>query len=86
LGDFLKEMVLKYSIHNLNIIQNVLINQKNQLLSFIYCNQYAPFKRIKCPDVEERQRTSVNFSGNHFFSAVTGKFTGFEGNINFDSS
>lgn len=28
--------------------------------------------------------TSVNFSINHFFSAVTGKFSTFDGNFNFD--
>lgn len=32
----------------------------------------------------DKAHTSVNFSVNHFFSAVTGKFTSFEGNINFD--
>jgi len=32
----------------------------------------------------DKSHTSVNFSINHFFSAVTGKFTSFEGNFNFD--
>lgn len=32
----------------------------------------------------DKAHTSVNFSVNHFFSSVTGKFTSFEGNINFD--
>jgi len=32
----------------------------------------------------DKAHTSVNFSVNHFFSVVTGKFTSFEGNINFD--
>lgn len=32
----------------------------------------------------DKAHTSVNFSVNHFFSAVTGKFTNFDGNINFD--
>lgn len=32
----------------------------------------------------DKAHTSVNFSINHFFSAVTGKFSGFEGNVNFD--
>ena len=32
----------------------------------------------------DKAHTSVNFSVNHFFSAVTGKFTSFEGSINFD--
>lgn len=32
----------------------------------------------------DKSHTSVNFSVNHFFSAVTGKFTSFDGNINFD--
>lgn len=32
----------------------------------------------------DKAHTSVNFSVNHFFSAVTGKFTSFEGNFNFD--
>ncbi|MDN3656677.1 YceI family protein [Ferruginibacter paludis] len=32
----------------------------------------------------DKAHTSVNFSIKHFFSAVTGKFTGFEGNVNFD--
>ncbi len=32
----------------------------------------------------DKAHTSVNFSVNHFFSTVTGKFTSFEGNINFD--
>ncbi len=32
----------------------------------------------------DKAHTSVNFSVNHFFSAVTGKFSSFEGNFNFD--
>jgi len=32
----------------------------------------------------DKAHTSVNFSVNHFFSAVTGKFTKFNGQINFD--
>jgi polyisoprenoid-binding protein YceI len=32
----------------------------------------------------DKPHTSVNFSINHFFSDVTGKFTDFEGNIHFD--
>jgi polyisoprenoid-binding protein YceI len=32
----------------------------------------------------DKAHTSVNFSVNHFFSSVTGKFTSFEGDINFD--
>ena len=32
----------------------------------------------------DKSHTSVNFSINHFFSAVTGKFTDFDGNIYFD--
>jgi len=32
----------------------------------------------------DKAHTSVNFSVNHFFSAVTGKFTTFNGQINFD--
>lgn len=32
----------------------------------------------------DKAHTSVNFSINHFFSAVTGKFTKFDGNFNFD--
>ncbi len=32
----------------------------------------------------DKAHTSVNFSVNHFFSSVTGKFASFEGNINFD--
>lgn len=32
----------------------------------------------------DKSHTSVNFSINHFFSAVTGKFTSFDGNFNFD--
>jgi polyisoprenoid-binding protein YceI len=32
----------------------------------------------------DKAHTSVNFSVNHFFSAVTGKFTSFDGNFNFD--
>lgn len=32
----------------------------------------------------DKSHTSVNFSINHFFSAVTGKFTTFDGNFNFD--
>lgn len=32
----------------------------------------------------DKSHTSVNFSINHFFSAVTGKFSNFEGNFNFD--
>ncbi len=32
----------------------------------------------------DKAHTSVNFSINHFFSAVTGKFTSFDSNINFD--
>lgn len=31
----------------------------------------------------DKAHTSVNFSVNHFFSSVTGKFTSFEGDINF---
>lgn len=32
----------------------------------------------------DKSHTSVNFSVNHFFSAVTGKFSTFDGNYNFD--
>jgi len=32
----------------------------------------------------DKSHTSVNFSINHFFSAVTGKFTDFDGTIHFD--
>lgn len=32
----------------------------------------------------DKSHTSVNFSINHFFSAVTGKFTSFDRNFNFD--
>jgi len=32
----------------------------------------------------DKAHTSVNFSVNHFFSSVTGKFTSFEGDVNFD--
>lgn len=32
----------------------------------------------------DKSHTSVNFSVNHFFSAVTGKFSTFDGNFNFD--
>ncbi|MCW5516945.1 YceI family protein [Muriicola sp. Z0-33] len=32
----------------------------------------------------DKSHTSVNFSINHFFSSITGKFTDFEGMINFD--
>lgn len=32
----------------------------------------------------DKAHTSVNFSVNHFFSAVTGSFTNFEGNIHFN--
>lgn len=32
----------------------------------------------------DKSHTSVNFSINHFFSAVTGKFSNFEGSFNFD--
>ncbi|WP_199269599.1 YceI family protein [Formosa sp. L2A11] len=32
----------------------------------------------------DKAHTSVNFSINHFFTAVTGKFKDFEGNIHFD--
>lgn len=32
----------------------------------------------------DKSHTSVNFSINHFFSAVTGKFTKFDGTVNFD--
>lgn len=32
----------------------------------------------------DKSHTSVNFSINHFFSSVTGKFTSFDGNIYFD--
>jgi len=32
----------------------------------------------------DKAHSSVNFSINHFFSSVTGKFTNFEGNINID--
>ncbi|PKL78303.1 MAG: polyisoprenoid-binding protein [Ignavibacteriae bacterium HGW-Ignavibacteriae-4] len=32
----------------------------------------------------DKAHTSVNFSINHFFSSVTGKFTNSEGEINFD--
>lgn len=32
----------------------------------------------------DKSHTSVNFSINHFFSAVTGKFSSFDGNFNFD--
>jgi len=32
----------------------------------------------------DKSHTSVNFSINHFFSAVTGKFTDFDGDVNFD--
>lgn len=32
----------------------------------------------------DKAHTSVNFSINHFFSSVTGKFTNFEGDITFD--
>lgn len=32
----------------------------------------------------DKSHTSVNFSINHFFSAVTGKFKTFDGNFNFD--
>lgn len=32
----------------------------------------------------DKAHTSVNFSINHFFSAVTGKFTKFDGTFNFD--
>ena len=34
----------------------------------------------------DKSHTSVNFSIDHFFSAVTGKFTEFDGNIYFDSN
>ncbi|HAK12884.1 MAG TPA: polyisoprenoid-binding protein, partial [Chitinophagaceae bacterium] len=32
----------------------------------------------------DKSHTSVNFSINHFFSAVTGKFKAFDGNFQFD--
>ncbi len=32
----------------------------------------------------DKSHTSVNFSVNHFFSAVTGNFSTFDGNFNFD--
>jgi polyisoprenoid-binding protein YceI len=32
----------------------------------------------------DKSHTSINFSINHFFSAVTGKFTAFDGNIHLD--
>ncbi|WP_347375048.1 YceI family protein [Aequorivita sp. Q41] len=32
----------------------------------------------------DKSHTSVNFSINHFFSAVTGKFTDFDGKLHFD--
>ena len=32
----------------------------------------------------DKSHTSVNFSVNHFFSAVTGKFSNFDGSFNFD--
>ncbi|WP_212635260.1 YceI family protein [Pseudozobellia thermophila] len=32
----------------------------------------------------DKSHTSVNFSVNHFFSAVTGKFTDFDGTVHFD--
>ncbi|MBT9484124.1 YceI family protein [Sediminibacterium sp.] len=32
----------------------------------------------------DKSHTSVNFSINHFFSAVTGKFSNFDGSFNFD--
>lgn len=32
----------------------------------------------------DKSHTSVNFSINHFFSAVTGRFNEFDGNFNFD--
>lgn len=32
----------------------------------------------------DKSHTSVNFSINHFFSVVTGRFTSFDGNFNFD--
>ena len=32
----------------------------------------------------DKSHTSVNFSINHFFSSVPGKFTGFDGTIHFD--
>lgn len=34
----------------------------------------------------DKSHTSVNFTINHFFSAVTGKFNKFDGNINFDQN
>ena len=34
----------------------------------------------------DKAHTSVNFSINHFFSAVTGKFSDFDGNLNFDQA
>lgn len=36
------------------------------------------------PWMIDQAHTSVNFSINHFFSAVTGKFTDFEGSLSFD--
>lgn len=32
----------------------------------------------------DKSHTSINFSINHFFSAVTGKFTDFDGSVHFD--
>lgn len=34
----------------------------------------------------DKNHTSVNFSINHFFSTVTGKFTKFDGSVNFDQA
>jgi polyisoprenoid-binding protein YceI len=54
-------------------------------LYFGSVNRFVTNNKGNSDDAEDdKAHTSVNFSINHFFSAVTGKFTQFDGTFNFD--
>jgi len=80
-------MVLRYSVSPIKNYTNVFNSQKMSFavvltaLSVISVHaQNATMWKV------DKAHTSVNFSVNHFFSAVTGRFSGFESAINFDPS
>ena len=51
---------------------------------FLFFSSFATIAQDATNWKLDKAHTSVNFSINHFFSAVTGKFRSFEGQIHFD--
>ena len=87
MGDFIKPLVLTYMFNNSKYIKMVSIIKK---LSFAIMLIAFSSVTLNAQDAAkwnlDKSHTSVNFSINRFFSEITGKFTDYEGSINFDSN